>query len=89
MDARTYRVSPRAPARRVDFSLHFSQDSRYVHPLDWFDRVHRLSPRAWPYTFVLEARTTAPGCFRIKVGIHAGGVIVVSRCFSGNDPGRT
>jgi class 3 adenylate cyclase len=30
----------------------FSQDSRYVHQLDWFDRVHRLSPHAWPYTFV-------------------------------------
>ncbi len=30
----------------------FSDDPRYWRQIDWLDTVHRIEPRAWPYTYV-------------------------------------
>jgi methyl-accepting chemotaxis protein len=30
----------------------FSNDPRYQHQLQWLDTVHRIEPRAWPFTYV-------------------------------------
>lgn len=30
----------------------FSDDPRYTTQIDWLDRIHKIDPRAWPYTYV-------------------------------------
>jgi len=30
----------------------FSDDDRYRREMDWLETVHRIEPRAWPYTYV-------------------------------------
>lgn len=33
----------------------FSDDPRYLNQLEWLDRIHKIDPRAWPYTYVQGA----------------------------------
>jgi methyl-accepting chemotaxis protein len=30
----------------------FSSDPRYAAHLDWLDEIHRIEPRAWPYSYI-------------------------------------
>jgi len=30
----------------------FSDDPRYTKQIEWLDRIHKIDPRAWPYTYV-------------------------------------
>jgi methyl-accepting chemotaxis protein len=33
----------------------FSDDPRYLRQIEWLDRIHKIDPRAWPYTYVQGA----------------------------------
>ncbi len=44
----------------------YSDDPRYVEFMDWFDTVHHVEPRAWPYMFVVGS-SSKEGIFLVDL----------------------